>query len=105
MIYNIPHLNEETLGPRFNTFLKGKSKPWMYKLLFIMGPPRYTCFQTWNLKLEKRSDLVEHREEYAKVYDDIGVFFRDTEWCTHVGMGFRVLQQYFRDEMTLKHTI
>lgn len=69
MIYNIPHLNEETLGPRFDTFLKA------------------------------------HRDKYAKVHNDIKVFFRDTEWCTNQGMAFKVLRQYFRDEMTLKRTI
>lgn len=105
MIYNMPHLNEKTLGPRFDTFLKDKKKPWMYKLLLIVGPPRFSCFQTWNLKRETRSDLVTHRDEYAKIHSDIGVFFRDTEWCNYRGMGFRVLQQYVRDEMTLKRTI
>tara|TARA_B000000437_G_C11548091_1_gene266009 strand:- start:311 stop:640 length:330 start_codon:yes stop_codon:yes gene_type:complete len=102
MIYNIPHLNEETLGPRFDTFLKDKKKPWMYKLLIIVGPPKPHCFRTWNLKNETRYDLMTHRDEYAKVYADIKVFFRDTEWCTHQGMAFKVLQKHIREDMQPK---
>lgn len=33
MSYNIP--------PRFDTFLKDKKKPWMYKLLLKAWPSRY----------------------------------------------------------------
>ena len=102
MIYNIPHLNEETLGPRFDKFLEDKKKIWMYKLLIIIGPPKYRCFLTWDLKQETRSDLIAHRDEYATVYDDIRVFLRDTEWCTHQGMAFRVLQNHMREDLRPK---
>ncbi len=99
MSYNIPHLNEKTLGARFDTFLQDKKKPWMYKLLCIVGPPKYRCFRSWELKDERRSELYTHRDEYDKVHADIGVFFRDTEWCTHQGMAFKVLQKHVRHDM------
>lgn len=100
MIYNIPHLNEETLPTRFLHYIKDKDQQWMYKLLLIIGPGQYSSFEQWNLKRETRSDLFVDRDKYAVVYSDIRTFLRDTEWCCYKGMGMRVLQHYFKEELS-----